>query len=704
MGRMRFDLGGDRKRGGFVLSLVLGALLISSFLIVLSGCTTELIETINKMVDFYNRDDKDAPVVIFTTPSHGDLTVALNTKITVTFDEYMDPETINSSTFLVNDGTRDVKGTVSYLDEFRMAVFTPTANLISTYQYQIKLTREIRDKIGNRLEEYAWSFKADAVDSTAPTIVARYPEDLAVDVPLNVNVSVTFSEPLDPLAIHSSSFQLFEGPPPGTELLSGSVSYNDASKTLIFNPDANLKSSTVYTAKLQASVSDLSGVSLGAEETWSFTAGAAIDTDPPGWVAFDPGQNDIDVGVKEEIWIDFDEPMDPDTINNKTFYLQKSSGPVEGVVVYDPKPVAPDRYRASFIPKNTLGYMTQYTAVVSGAVEDVSGNQLGGSKSWSFMTVASATAATAVNVNVVNVEAGPKIGQLTPFVDFTNQAGNFLPGLSKYHFRVSEQINSGGWIDKESKNLSIGTTLQSKSVVMLIDTNEIMFGEKYWEPYLEIITAFIERGLGSYDRVLLIPFAMEDPRYMTYYPDVGLTVDKDLVLNDLYKYIVPQAPGPLTVFLYDAVVMAVDHLLGQGADDMRGYDAIIALTCAEKLFEGVYTFNDAYKYAMDNKIPVYTIVLPPADGIDELATLGKDTAGYYYQVDPRDLFGELETAYFKALDIMNGNLRSLYTVTFETKGASGDTVDVYSAVDYYTMGDPVNYYSGEDTETGYTIP
>ena len=99
MGRIRSSLVDKRKRSGFILSLTIVALFISSILVLFSGCTTELIDTINKMVDFYNRTDKDAPTVIFTTPMHGNLTVALNTKITVTFDEYMDPETINNDPY-----------------------------------------------------------------------------------------------------------------------------------------------------------------------------------------------------------------------------------------------------------------------------------------------------------------------------------------------------------------------------------------------------------------------------------------------------------------------------------------------------------------------------------------------------------------------------------------------------------------------------
>ena len=259
MGRIRSNPRGKSKGSAFLRSLTIAVLFISSVLVVFSGCTTEMIDTINKMVEFHNRDDKDVPVVIFTTPIHGDDSVALNTKITVTFDEYMDPATINESTFLVSDGTQDVKGSISYIDEFKMAVFTPDVQLTSIFLYKITLTKDIRDKIGNRLEEYKWSFKPDAVDVDAPYIVARYPEDGATEVSPNVNVTVTFSEALDPLTIKTTSLMLYEGDTAGINPVAGKLAYNDASNTLIFIPAENL-TSTVHTAQVAVGVSDLAGI------------------------------------------------------------------------------------------------------------------------------------------------------------------------------------------------------------------------------------------------------------------------------------------------------------------------------------------------------------------------------------------------------------------------------------------------------------
>ena len=88
MGRLKyFDITRGGKRPGLPRCIILGTLLVSALLVMLSGCTNELIDTINRMVDFHNRTDRDVPTVLYTTPIHGQLDVFMNTKITVTFDE-----------------------------------------------------------------------------------------------------------------------------------------------------------------------------------------------------------------------------------------------------------------------------------------------------------------------------------------------------------------------------------------------------------------------------------------------------------------------------------------------------------------------------------------------------------------------------------------------------------------------------------------
>ena len=711
MGRIRSNLVGKRKKSGFILSLTIGALLISSILVVFSGCTTELIDTINKMVDFHNRDDKEMPVVIFTTPIHGNLTVSLNTKMTVTFDEYMDPETINDSNFLVNDGTRDVKGTISYVDEFKMAVFIPELQLISTYQYQIKLTNDIRDKIGNRLEEYAWSFKADAIDSTAPIIEAVYPEDGAIEVSPNVNVTVTFSEALDPLTIKASSFMLYEGPDAGVNPVSGKVAYNDASKTLIFIPAVNLKTSTVYTAQVVAGVSDLAGISISAAETWSFTVGTEIDQDPPGVVGYDPDYGDIDVGITEEIWIDFDEPMNPETVNNKTFTLATASGPVAGVVVYDPKPVLPDQYRATFLVKEKMSYMTQYFVTVSGAVEDMAGNNLGSSRYWTFVTVASTNSASGINVDLVKIGVGPKAEQFSGLVDFTNTNTKFLSGLTKFHFDVHVRINfddpSPNWKEIDSSDLTIATIPQPKLIVMLVDSSEYM--GNYWSEYLEMMNDFV-KSLGAYDQMVLITYAAEKPEQdpaevLTVYPKEGFTTNKDLILGHLNKDIVPKDPPYMMGWeaIGRGLELIEDFRRNSPDDEAIGHHAVVAFTTAdnEHFNPVIHTYDpdNLLTYAGNLEAYIYSLLMYPATKLEVLAAVGDKSSGFYYLFeDPRELWD----SHLGALEFMGKFIRNLYRVTWDMGLNSKDLVDV-RLEGYYPKEDGT-FYSGTDQMDNYEIP
>ena len=96
------------------------------------------------------------PVVVSTVPEDGDVDVPLEQVITATFNEELNPETVNSQTFKVN-GTSAVAGTVTYSG--KIAVFTPSADLLPNVTYTATLTRGIKDPMGNALQEnYVWSF------------------------------------------------------------------------------------------------------------------------------------------------------------------------------------------------------------------------------------------------------------------------------------------------------------------------------------------------------------------------------------------------------------------------------------------------------------------------------------------------------------------------------------------------------------------
>lgn len=96
------------------------------------------------------------PVVVTTMPEDGAINVPLNQVISATFNEALDPDTVNSETFLVS-GTSSIAGTVTYSDS--TAFFTPSADLLPNTTYTGTVTTGIKDPMGNALQEdYVWSF------------------------------------------------------------------------------------------------------------------------------------------------------------------------------------------------------------------------------------------------------------------------------------------------------------------------------------------------------------------------------------------------------------------------------------------------------------------------------------------------------------------------------------------------------------------
>ncbi len=100
------------------------------------------------------------PTVLSVTPPNGAVGVCLNTVITATFSEAMNPVTINITTFTVAPG---VTGTVSLDGTGKIAAFTPSSNLAASTTYTATITTGAQDVSGNSLAaHYVWSFTTAA--------------------------------------------------------------------------------------------------------------------------------------------------------------------------------------------------------------------------------------------------------------------------------------------------------------------------------------------------------------------------------------------------------------------------------------------------------------------------------------------------------------------------------------------------------------
>ena len=117
-------------------------------------------------------------------------------------------------------------------------------------------------------------FSTTATDTDPPTVSSVTPASGATGVPTASNVSVSFSEPIDPSTITGSTFELRQG----ASLVAASVSYDAGTRTATLDPTGPLANSTSYTATVKggaAGVKDSAGNPLAADYSWTFTTAAA---------------------------------------------------------------------------------------------------------------------------------------------------------------------------------------------------------------------------------------------------------------------------------------------------------------------------------------------------------------------------------------------------------------------------------------------
>lgn len=119
-------------------------------------------------------------------------------------------------------------------------------------------------------------------DTTPPTIVSKFPVENQANVPRNTQISVTFSEAINPATANGNTVLLTQG---GAGTVQISLQWEAATKTLTIQPTTVLGSATVdyqYKVDLTEGLTDLAGNRLEPAE-WYFTTGALIDFEAPRW-------------------------------------------------------------------------------------------------------------------------------------------------------------------------------------------------------------------------------------------------------------------------------------------------------------------------------------------------------------------------------------------------------------------------------------
>src|SRR6202166_4175525 len=366
------------------------------------------------------------PTVISTNPLNAAINIPINRKITATFSEAMNPATVTTAgvfALTVTTGGAVVPGTATYVAIDNTVIFSPTANLLPNKQYTATISTAAQNAAGNGLAaNYVFSFTTGATaDLTAPTITSTVPASAAINVPTNQTITATFSKPKDPSTITASGTFTVAVAGVGGAAVAGTVSYTGNIAT--FKPTANLAASTQFTATITVAAKDLSGNALAvgaAPNPWSFTTGTGPNTTAPTITLTSPANAATGVALNAAVNATFSTAMNPLTITAPgTFTLSvagANGAAVTGTVTYNSQTNI-----ATFTPSANLTASTEYTATVSNAAQDLSGNALAAGlvpNPWSFTT------------GLVAGPVGPNLASAATFGSFGGGAGITNQGIN----------------------------------------------------------------------------------------------------------------------------------------------------------------------------------------------------------------------------------------------------------------------------------
>ena len=343
------------------------------------------------------------PAVVSVTPANGATAVPVASLITATFNKAMNPTSINTSSFtVIGPAGASVTGTVTYSGT--TATFTPATPLAPSSMYTATISTGATDAIGTALaNNFVWSFST----GTIPTVISTNPVNGATSVPINRKITATFSEAMNPATVTAAGvFSLMVTT--GGALVPGTATFVAANNTVIFSPTANLLPNTQYTATISTAAKSAAGNGLAANYIFSFTTGATADLTAPTIISTVPASAAINVPTNQTITATFSKPMDPSTIVASGTFTVAVAGvggaAVAGTVSYTGT-------TATFKPTANLAASTQFTAKITAAAKDLSGNALGAGVApnpWNFTTGTgpNTTAPTITFTSPANVATG----------------------------------------------------------------------------------------------------------------------------------------------------------------------------------------------------------------------------------------------------------------------------------------------------------
>ncbi len=340
-------------------------------------------------------------------------------------------------------------------------------------------------------------------DTTPPTVISTSPTNTQTNVPVGTNISIIFSEEMNPSTIAASTITISGG-------VVSTLSY--ANQTVTLDPTTNLNYSTTYTITVTSAVKDEAGNPMATQFSFTFTTEVDVNG-PPTVVATTPSDGSRGFPVNGWVKATFSKDMNATTINQTSFSISPST---PGMVSYSNRV-------ATFIPASPFEFNREYTAFLLNTIADTAGNHLT-TYTWSFWTVQDV---------IMPLDDGRRwVGSWIGYDTFGNANTPSIPDTIRIESTtvVGDSVwyvNGTGWLLRNKadglwriKNIDSVLYLQYPATPGIPYTVDAAISEK-----VQVLDAdtLITVPAGQYNCVLYKWFTNDvtDIKYFYYAPQVG---------------------------------------------------------------------------------------------------------------------------------------------------------------------------------------
>ncbi|MFI3199795.1 MAG: Ig-like domain-containing protein, partial [Methylococcaceae bacterium] len=392
--------------------------------------------------------------------------MGLNTPIVVSFNERLNPLTVNSSSIALYDTTTGqlITATTSFSTDGKTVTLTPTAPLSANRQYYVYISNWAYpyDQAGNRVNWTYWYFTTGSVtDLEKPVISGSNIADGVTDIAVNSNLRFVLDEAVSSYSVDGSVHLQVNGID-----VAGTTSLGSDNRTLTFTPAAALTVNTAYSVVVNG-LYDYIGNKLAAV-TSHFTTGSTdtADTAAPS-VAIAPSYGAADVSVNTPISLTFSEAIDPTTLDSGiNISANGFSGELAGSFSINGNIV-------TFSPLSALPGNTQITVYVNGVL-DLAGNA--SNWNWTYFNTGTGGDTTPPTLDSITPTDGAMdVGSNNPIVlTFSKSLNQSTVNASTIGLFVNGSIvRPSISYSGDSRTVTLTTNLAASSLVTVLLTNDI---------------------------------------------------------------------------------------------------------------------------------------------------------------------------------------------------------------------------------------